>query len=112
MTQHSVRHFGMVIGLKPECIPDYRVLHDGPGVRDLLNAANIRNFNIFLTMMPDGKPYEFAYYQYVGADYEADMARLNADPRNVAWLALCDPMQVPLPGHKSWTIIDSIFFQP
>ena len=39
------------------------------------------------------------------------MARLNADPRNVAWLALCDPVQIPLPGHKSWTMMESIFFQ-
>jgi L-rhamnose mutarotase len=112
MAQHSVRHFGMVIGLKPDCIADYRALHDGPGVRDLLNAANIRNFTIFLTVMPDGKTYEFAYYQYVGSDYEADMARLNADPRNKAWLAQCDPMQIPLPGHKSWKMMESIFFQP
>ena len=111
MTQHSVRHFGMVIGLKPDCIADYRALHDGPGVRDLLNEANIRNFNIFLTMMPDGKPYEFAYYEYVGADYDGDMARLNADPRNKAWLAQCDAMQVPLPGHTSWQMMESIFFQ-
>ena len=112
MSQHPVRHFGMVIGLLQDRIADYRALHDGLGVRDLLNTANIRNFNIFLTVMPDGKPYEFAYYEYVGLDYEGDMARLNADPRNTAWLALCDPMQVPLPGQKGWTMMESIFFQP
>lgn len=112
MTQHSVRYFGMVIGMKPECIADYRALHDGSGVRDLLNAANIRNFTIFMTVMPDGKPYEFAYYAYVGADYDGDMAQMNADPRYKAWLALCEPMQAPLPGQKSWTMMESIFFQP
>ena len=81
MSQHSVRHFGMVIGLHQNRIADYRALHDGPGVRDLLNTANIRNFNIFLTVMPDSKPYEFAYCEYAGLDYEGDIARLNADPR-------------------------------
>lgn len=55
MSQNSAKHFGMVIGLKSECVADYRALHDGPGVRDLLTAANIRNFNIFLTEMPDGE---------------------------------------------------------
>lgn len=107
-----VRRFGLVIGLREERIAEYRALHDGPGVRDLLAAANIRNFCIFLQRFPDGAFYEFACYDYVGADYAADMARLAADPRNRAWLAQCDPMQLPLPGHSGWVEMERIFFNP
>ena len=64
---------------------------------DLLAAANIRNFSIFLHRLPDGRLYEFGYYEYAGKDYERDMEALAAHPRNTEWLALCDPMQLPLP---------------
>jgi L-rhamnose mutarotase len=104
-----MRRFGMVIGLREECANDYRALHAGPGVRDLLIKANIRNFNIFLQHMPDGKLYEFAYYEYHGDDFEGDTARLAAEPRNVEWLQQCDPMQLPLPGQKGWTEMEQVY---
>jgi hypothetical protein len=46
------------------------------GACDLLQAYNIFNFNIFPQKMPNGKFYEFAYYEYHGDDYDPDMARL------------------------------------
>ncbi|WP_421724930.1 L-rhamnose mutarotase [Bauldia sp.] len=108
----STRRFGMVIGLRPEAVAEYKRLHAGPGVRDLLTAANIRNFNIFIQAFPDGRHYEFAYYEYVGDDYERDMAELNRHPRNIAWLELCDPMQVPLPGAEGWLEMERVYFNP
>lgn len=105
-----VRRYGMVIGLRDEWEAEYRRLHEGPGVRDLLRGANIRNFNIFLHRLPDGKLYEFAYYEYCGTDHAGDMARLQAHPRHVEWLRLCDPMQLPLPGGTSWKPIDQVYF--
>ncbi|MFA5058419.1 MAG: L-rhamnose mutarotase [Opitutaceae bacterium] len=108
----AVRRFGMVIGLKADRVEDYKRVHAGPGVRDLLGIANIRNFNIFLHRLPDGKFYEFAYYEYVGTDYAGDMAKLAAHPRNIEWLKLCDPMQLPLPGEKSWVFMEQIYFNP
>ena len=60
--------------------------------------------------MPNGRYYEFAYYEYAGDDYDADMAILNKNPRNVDWLRLCDPMQVPLPGQKGWEQLNEIFY--
>ena len=62
MRRQCIR-FGMIIELKHEFIDQYKRLHNGPGVRDLLSRANIKNFSIFLKHMPDGKYYEFAYYQ-------------------------------------------------
>ena len=102
----------MVVGLREESADAYVALHAGPVIRDLLTAANIRNFNIFLHRLPDGKLYEFGYYEYGGENYEADMAALAAQSRNIDWLALCDPMQVPLPGNTGWAEMRSVFFNP
>ena len=68
MSDTPVRRFGLVIGIRPECVDEYRSVHNGSGVRDLLTDAGIRNFNIFLQQLPDGE-----YYEYVGDDYETDM---------------------------------------
>ena len=105
----SVRRFGQVIGLRPDKVEDYKRLHAGRGVRHLLQQANIRNFSIFLRQFDDGRYYEFAYFEYHGADYDADMAWLAAQPDNQAWLALCDPMQIPLGGETSWAQMEAIF---
>ncbi len=105
-----VRRFGQVIGLRPEKVDEYKALHAGPGVRDLLRQANLHNFSIFLKRLDDGRCYEFAYYEYTGSDFEADMAWLAAQPGNQAWLAQCDPLQIPLVGERSWASMDEIFF--
>jgi L-rhamnose mutarotase len=100
MDNDGIRRIGMVIGIKEDSIDHYRALHDGPGVRDLLQAYKIFNFNIFLQKMPDGKFYELAYYEYHGSNYDADIARLKQT----------DSTQVPLAGEKSWTVMERIFF--
>ncbi len=107
----DVKRVGMVIKLKPEHVEEYRKLHTdtNPGVRDLLNKYHMHNFNIFLHKI-DGQWYEFAYYEYTGDDYEADMAKLAREPRNIEWLKKCDPMQSPLEGHESWAEMERIYF--
>ena len=82
-SQSKVKRVGMVIGIRPEKIEQYKALHvdTNPGVRDLLTKYNLRNFSIFMHQI-DGKWYEFGYYEYTGDDFEADMAKLDAEPRN------------------------------
>ncbi|UCC23162.1 MAG: L-rhamnose mutarotase, partial [Planctomycetota bacterium] len=72
--QQKVKRVGMVVGIRPEKIDEYKALHadDKPGVRDLLTKYNMHNFSIFLHEI-DGKYYEFGYYEYTGDDFEADM---------------------------------------
>lgn len=108
----SVKRVGMVVGIKPEMIDEYKRLHaaDHAGVRDLLSKYHMRNFNIFLQQMPDGKWYEFGYYEYTGNDFEGDMATLAKEPRNIEWLKKCDPMQIPLPGANGWTEMERVYF--
>ena len=106
-----ITRMGMIIGTNPEKLGQYRKLHADahPGVRDLLRKYNIRNFSIFLKRLPDNKEYLFGYYEYTGNDYESDMAALAKEPRNIEWLAMCDPCQVPLPGESSWAEMTAIY---
>lgn len=107
----NIKRVGMVVGIKPEVIEEYKKLHadSNAGVRDLLTKYHMRNFNIFLQQI-DGKWYEFGYYEYDGNDFTADMAELAKEPRNIEWLKVCDPMQIPLPGAKGWTDMEQVYF--
>jgi L-rhamnose mutarotase len=113
MTPESkVKRIGMVIGLKPDRIAAYEAVHaaSNPGVRDLLNKYHMHNFSIYLHQLDNGKYYLFAHYEYTGDDYKADMAKLSAEPRNQEWLSTTDPMQIPLPGETSWSIMRDVYF--
>jgi len=108
----EIKRVGMVIKLKPEYIEKYKALHadSNPGVRDLLVKANMRNFSIFLHQLDDGNYYEFGYYEYHGDDFEADMAKLAKDDRNIEWLKVCDPMQIPLDGYEGWADMEQVYY--
>jgi L-rhamnose mutarotase len=109
--QKEVKRVGMVVQLNDEHMDAYKKLHadSNPGVRDLLTKYNMANFSIFLHEI-DGKWYEFGYYEYVGDDFEADMAALDAEPRNKEWLKICDPMQIPLEGETGWAEMERVYF--
>ena len=108
-----VKRVGMVVGIKPEVIAEYKQLHaDGnAGVRDLLDKFHMHNFSIFLHQI-EGRWYEFGYYEYTGDDFDGDMAKLAAEPRNQQWLKVCDPMQLPLKGEKSWSMMERVYYNP
>ena len=107
------KRVGMVVGIKPEAIEEYKRLHDDgePGVRDLLNKYHMHNFSIYLTEI-DGKWYEFGYYEYTGKNFEADMAELAKEQRNIDWLKTCDPMQLPLKGETGWREMELVYRNP
>jgi L-rhamnose mutarotase len=105
------RRAGMVIGMKPDRIAAYKALHaaSNPGVRDLLSRYHMKNFSIYLQQLDDGKYYLFGYYEYDGGDYDGDMAKLAAEKRNIEWLKITDPMQIPLRGRNSWTQMEEVY---
>jgi L-rhamnose mutarotase len=109
--ENDVKRVGIVIKLKPECVAKYRKLHadSNPGIRDLLNKYHIENFSIFLRQIHE-EWFEFGYYEYTGTDLEADMAALAAEPRNQAWLKVCDSMQFPLTGETGWAEMEQIYY--
>ena len=103
---------GMVIGIRPERIDEYKLIHadQHPGVRDLLSNAHMQNFSIYIKQFPDGNWYLFGYYEYTGDDYEKDMAALADEKRNQEWLAMTDPMQIPFPGDDGWSIMERVYY--
>jgi len=110
----NIKRIGMVIKLKEDEMEEYKKIHadDHYGVRDLLIKYNMRNFSIFLIQLEDGNYYEFGYYEYTGDNFEEDMKNLASEPRNQAWLAVTDAMQIPLNGYKSWAEMETIYFNP
>ena len=104
-----MRRFGQLINVRPERIDDYERLHaeTWPGVLAAIHRANIRNYSIFRhgTQL-------FAYFEYAGADFAADMAGMAADPTTQEWWKLTDAMQDPLPDREPgtwWTTIREVF---
>jgi L-rhamnose mutarotase len=111
------QRYAMVTGLEPEKEAYYRELHaePWPGVRATIEESNIRNFSIHRVEI-GGKLYLFAYFEYVGEDFEADMARMAADPETQRWWEETDPCQLPLPealeNGEIWTLTEEVFYTP
>jgi len=109
-----MERYGSVIGVRPEKIEEYRKLHAAvwPDVLRMITACNIRNYSIYLRRLPDGKHYLFSHFEYVGSDYEADMARMAADPTTQRWWDVCMPCQEALPDRAEgewWAAMEEVF---
>jgi L-rhamnose mutarotase len=98
-----MQRIGMVIGIRPDKIEDYKALHAAawPGVLAKISDCNITNFVIFLR---EPENLLFACFEYHGSDLAADNARMAADPTTQEWWALCMPCQQPLQtrGEGEW----------
>ena len=86
----AVKRIGQVIGIKPEDIEEYEKLHANawPSIIKIIKQANISNYSIFRY-----QNLLFAYLEYTGVDYEADMAKLAAEPEMQKWWKITDQMQ-------------------
>ena len=98
------------IRVRPECIEDYERLHADPwpGVLERIHRSNIRNYSIFR----HGTDL-FAYFEYVGDDFAADMAAMAADREHPALVgAHRRRCRSPLPDRQPgtwWTTIEEVF---
>ena len=102
---------GMMIGLRPEKVSEYKALHAAvwPEVLAWIAASNIRNYTIFLR---EPENVLFGIWEYHGTDFAADMAAIAADPVTQKWWALTDPCQVPLESRNSgewWATMEEVF---
>ena len=103
-----------VIGLRPEKLEEYKELHANawPEVLAKIEECNIRNYSIYLRHLPDGEYYLFSYMEYVGDDFEADAAKMAADPKTQEWWSVCKPCQKPLPDVPPdgwWAPMEEVF---
>ena len=109
-----MKRYGMVIGLQPEQIEEYKRLHAAvwPDVLKMIAQCHIRNYSIYLRQLDDGQYYLFSYFEYVGSDFAADMARMAADPVTQRWWSLCKPCQKPLANRAPeewWAAMEEVF---
>ena len=106
-----MQRMGMLIGLQPDKITEYKRLHSAvwPEVLGKITECNITNYSIFLK---EPENLLFGYWEYVGTDFEADMARMAEDPRTQEWWAVCGPCQKPFDTSKKgewWSMMESVF---
>jgi L-rhamnose mutarotase len=104
-----MKRFGQIIGVNLEHFERYREYHAAvwPEVLQMITACNIRNYSIF---HKDGLL--FAYFEYVGEDFAADMAKMAADPRTQEWWSVMEPMQQPVENREEgewWANMDEVF---
>ena len=109
-----MKRYGMVIGLRTEKLEEYKALHAAvwPAVLEMVKECNIRNYSIYLRRLADGQHYLFSYFEYIGSDFAADMAKMAADPTTQRWWSFCEPCQEPLadraPGEW-WANMEEVF---
>ena len=60
-----------------------------------------------------GQKYLFSYFEYIGADLQADMRAMADDPETQRWWKETDPCQIRLPGRQpgaNWSDMEMVFF--
>lgn len=84
----------------------YAAYHSNPfeGVNEMIKACNLQNYSIYYY---DGLL--FSYYEYVGDDYEADMAKMAADPKTQEWWAAVVPCMKPLTDDGPWVDMQEVY---
>lgn len=106
------RH-GWIIGVAKENILAYTQLHQAvwPDVLARLDLSNVRNYSIYLGQLTPGEYVLFSYLEYVGDDFDADMANMSDEVTKVWWI-YTDPLQKPLPTRKEgehWLTMEEVF---
>lgn len=104
-----MRRIGQTIHLKPEGADEYVRLHTEtwPRVLAKIKECNIANYSIF---RKDNTL--FAYFEYTGNDFSADMDHMAADPQTQRWWDVVKPLMESIetrdPG-EFWADMAEIF---
>jgi L-rhamnose mutarotase len=104
-----MKRYGQICELKPERKEEYVKLHAEvwPAVLKRITDCNIRNYSIYLKDLS-----LFSYFEYVGEDFEADMAKMAADPEIQKWWDVCKPCMLPIDSRAEgewWADMEEIF---
>ena len=104
-----MQRFASVIGIKPEHRVEYERLHADvwPDVLAQIATSNIRNYSIYRY-----GELLFSYFEYVGEDFEGDMAKMAQDSTTQKWWDVCKPLQTPLHNRAEgewWASIPEVF---
>lgn len=107
--EDGVRRFGMAARLRPELREEYLALHQEvwPEVEAMITECGIRNYTIFVlgdTII--------SYFEYVGDDFEADQAKMAADPVTREWWTHTAPCQLPFTEDstaENWEAFEEVW---
>jgi L-rhamnose mutarotase len=104
-----MKRYGQVIGVDPAQFEEYKTYHAAvwPDILAMISACNITNYSIF---HKDNMLY--AYFEYNGTDFAADMAKMAADPKTQEWWAVMEPMQRPVATRAAgewWANMEEVF---
>ncbi len=104
-----MKRYGSLIGIRPEKLEEYKALHAAvwPDVLKMIRDCNIRNYSIYFK-----DNFLFSYFEYMGTDYEGDMAKMAADPTTQKWWEVCKPCQDPIETRKEgewWASMEEVF---
>ena len=72
-----------------------------------IKACHLKNYSIY-----SRGDWLFAYFEYDGDDFDADMAKMAADPATQAWWDVVKPLMQPLPDRKEgefWSDMEEIY---
>jgi L-rhamnose mutarotase len=102
-----MKRFGQTARLKPDKIEEYRQLHASvwPEVLDTITACHIGNYSIF-----QQDDLLFAYFEYHGNDYDADMRAMAEDPVTQRWWKLTKPCFLHHSIQEYYTEMPEIFY--
>lgn len=97
----AVKRVGQIIHLRAGKFEEYKRLHAAvwPDVLETIRKANIRNYTIF-----NWRGYLFAYFEYIGEDFDADMKAIADDPITRDWWQLTDRLQSPVEGNSTGSV--------
>ena len=101
--------YASVIGMKPENRAEYERLHADvwPDILAKIYECNIRNYSIYRY-----GELLFSYFEYIGSNFDADMALMAEDPMTQKWWGVCKPLQTPVADRADgewWAAIPEVF---
>ncbi|MFB6343750.1 L-rhamnose mutarotase [Saccharicrinis sp. FJH62] len=104
-----MKRFGQMIRLKPEGAVEYIQQHADvwPGVLAKIKECNLVNYSIFYR-----DNILFAYFEYTGSDFDADMAKMADHKETQRWWDVVKPLMEPLDNRKPgefWSDMEEIF---
>jgi L-rhamnose mutarotase len=103
------KRFGQMIGLKPKSAKDYIQHHAAvwPKVLSTIKDCNIQNYSIYFK-----DNYLFAYFEYTGIDFKADMDKMAANPETQRWWDVVKPLMKPIESRgdgEFWSNMQEVF---
>lgn len=98
-----------VIALPEENYQKYKELHANcwPEVIATLLRCNVRNYSIYYR-----NEQLFSYFEYIGSDYETDMAKIAECPKTQEWWDVCKPIMRPyddIGEGEFWSTMEEVF---